>query len=49
MAAFAGLCFLGLGLFFVGGWKNKLMGLVIIAVGIGLVTGGAMMIAGSGR
>ena len=45
----AGLCLLGLGLFFAGGWKDKLMGLAIIAVGIGLVTGGAMTIAGSGR
>ena len=45
----AGLCFLGLGLLSVGGWKDKLMGLVIITVGMALVTGGAIMIAGLDR
>ena len=45
----AGLCLLGLGLLSVGGWKDKLMGLVIIAVGMALVTGGAIMIAGLDR
>lgn len=41
----AGLCFLGVGLLFAGGWKDKLMGLVIVAAGAGLVIGGAMMFA----
>ena len=45
----AGLCFLGLRLFFVGGWKDKLMGLTIIAAGIGLVAGGAITIAALDR
>ena len=41
----AGLCFLGVGLLFAGGWKDKLMGLVIVAAGAGLVIGGAIMFA----
>lgn len=42
----AGLCFLGFGLLFAGGWKDKLMGLVIAAAGAGLAIGGAMMLVG---
>lgn len=42
----AGLCFLGFGLLFAGGWKDKLIGLVIAAAGAGLAVGGAMMFVG---
>ncbi len=45
----AGLCFLGFRLLFVGGWKNRLMGLMIVVAGAGLAIGGAMMIAGLDR
>lgn len=40
---------MGFGLRFIAGWKEKLMGLVIIAAGTGLVTSGAMMIAQLGQ
>ena len=33
----AGLCFLGFGLLFAGRWKDKLIGLVIVAADAGLV------------
>lgn len=45
----AGLCFLGFRMLPVGGWTDKLMGLVIAAAGVGLVIGGAIMFAGLDR
>ena len=45
----AGLCFLGFRMLPVGGWTDKLMGLVIAAAGVGLAIGGAIMFAGLDR
>ena len=44
----AGLCFLGFRQLLVGGWKDRLMGLAILAAGLGIATSGAMMVAGLG-
>lgn len=44
-----GLWFLGFRLLFIAGWKDKPMGLLIIATGTVLVTSGSMMIAHWGQ
>ena len=45
----AGLWFLGFRLLFAAGWKDKVTGFVILAVGTALATSGAMMVVEWGR